>query len=230
MANTVRFVPNHVKPRGARCTVFCVMCLRAMTNLRNQSERLRRAREAAGFTTAADASRRFEWNLNTYKSHENGVRQFGATLGKRYARAFKVRAEWLLGLGGPMREGHEGIDVVGEVGAGSRVYPIDDGALERVVPPFSTPSDAIAFVVRGDSMEPAFSSGSYVIARPIDDPQEALFRRAVVTLEDGSRFVKQLLPGSSPGTFTLVSHNAQPITNVKVIAAARVLGFVEPNQ
>lgn len=59
-------------------------------------ERLQWARKRAGFETATDAARRFHWNENTYRSHENGARGINKKAAAKYARAFKVPVEWLL--------------------------------------------------------------------------------------------------------------------------------------
>jgi phage repressor protein C with HTH and peptisase S24 domain len=60
------------------------------------SERLKRARELAGFTEATEAAQRHGWTVPTYLSHENGTR--GAPVAKltAYADAFKVSLQWLL--------------------------------------------------------------------------------------------------------------------------------------
>ena len=58
--------------------------------------RLRLAREAAGFATAADAAQRFGWPYPTYAGHENGHRGIRLDALSDYARAFKVTKEWLL--------------------------------------------------------------------------------------------------------------------------------------
>lgn len=65
-------------------------------------QRLSWARAQAGFKTATDAARRFGWNENTYRSHENGARDPKPEIAKIYARAFKVDQNWLyMGTGGP---------------------------------------------------------------------------------------------------------------------------------
>lgn len=63
------------------------------------ANRLRRARETAKggmFKYAVDAARFFHWDDNTYKSHENGIRNFPPDKAVQYARAFNVTAGWLL--------------------------------------------------------------------------------------------------------------------------------------
>jgi len=59
------------------------------------ADRLRRARQQAGFATATDAALRHGWNPNTYKSHENGTRGLRGTAPERYAQAFGVSPAWL---------------------------------------------------------------------------------------------------------------------------------------
>jgi SOS-response transcriptional repressor LexA len=70
-----------------------------------KAERLKAAREKAGYSSAADAARAFGWQEPAYRHHENGTRGFGPDAAKKYGRAFKVKPGWLLGLenvdGGP---------------------------------------------------------------------------------------------------------------------------------
>ena len=65
---------------------------------KTKAERLKAAREKAGFATAADAARRFNFNQSAYRHHENGTRGFGPDVAKSYGKAFKVTPGWLLGL------------------------------------------------------------------------------------------------------------------------------------
>jgi transcriptional regulator with XRE-family HTH domain len=64
-------------------------------------ERLKRARELAGYETASEAANALGQPQPTYMAHENGSRGFKAEA-ERYARFFKVNLEWLLtGRGEP---------------------------------------------------------------------------------------------------------------------------------
>lgn len=61
------------------------------------SERLRQARQHAGFARPVEAAREHGWNENTYKSRENGLRGIPAfSEVRKYSRAFKVPFIWLL--------------------------------------------------------------------------------------------------------------------------------------
>ena len=60
------------------------------------SDRLRQARIAAGFTSAAKAAAAIGIGATTYVAHENGQNAFTAEQAERYAEAFDVDAAWLL--------------------------------------------------------------------------------------------------------------------------------------
>jgi hypothetical protein len=65
-----------------------------------EANRLRAAREAAGFATAQEAATRFGWKYPTYSGHENGSRGMRQEALRVYSRAFKVDVLWLMeGLG-----------------------------------------------------------------------------------------------------------------------------------
>lgn len=59
-------------------------------------ERLKVAREAAGYTSASQASEAMGIALATYIQHENGTRNFNSERAKRYARFMRVTPEWIL--------------------------------------------------------------------------------------------------------------------------------------
>ncbi|MCW7544867.1 helix-turn-helix transcriptional regulator [Aurantimonas litoralis] len=61
-----------------------------------KSDRLRMAREAAGFTTGTDAASALGMKVATYLGHENGSRGYGAVAAATYGRRFKVDPSWLL--------------------------------------------------------------------------------------------------------------------------------------
>ena len=59
-------------------------------------ERLRSARQDAGYASAAAAAKAFGWPIGTYSCHENGSRGIKLDVMERYARAFEVDPLWLL--------------------------------------------------------------------------------------------------------------------------------------
>lgn len=68
---------------------------------REPHERLREARERAGFTGPAEAAQHFNWNENSYKSRENGKRAILPASAEKYAKAYHVKAGWILFEEGP---------------------------------------------------------------------------------------------------------------------------------
>lgn len=177
-------------------------------------ERLRHARSGAGFEDAVSAARRFGWTEATYRSHENGTRNFPRNAAAKYARAFRVSVEWLLlGTGNADKKP---VPMVGYVGAGAEVFPIDDGGcLDEIDPPPGIGPDAVAVRVRGDSMFPRYMEGDVLIYDQHDSLNRADGQECVVSLPDGRKFVK-LVRAEPDGTATLESWNAAPMRNLAV--------------
>lgn len=184
------------------------------------ADRLRDAREAAGFETAADAARRYGWPETTYRHHENGTRGFRLPSAKIYARAFRVAPEWLLfGKGGAERSG---VPVVGYIGAGAEIYPIDQGgSLDEVEAPPGVGPEAVAVIVRGDSMWPRYTDGDTIIYDQHLPAEKADRRECVIALPDGRKYVK-MVRRQPDGLWTLESHNAPPIHDAELLWAAPI--------
>ena len=67
-----------------------------------QAKRLKDARLAAGYSTAASAADAFGWVKPTYYAHENGNKVYTYITAKEYGQAFRVNPAWLLfGQGAP---------------------------------------------------------------------------------------------------------------------------------
>lgn len=149
---------------------------------REVSERLRRAREAAGHETARAAADAIGIPTATYTQHENGIRGLPAGKARLYAHAFAVTPEWLLYGRGEMTGG--GGD--GEAVSPARRVPVrgvvQAGAWSEVGVE-EAPSDwtffeakeyrraqLFALDVRGPSMNRVFPDGSRVICA---QPHEA---------------------------------------------------------
>ena len=185
---------------------------------------MRKARLAAGFTKRSVAARERGLHAHNMGDHVEGRRLITPAMAQRYGKAFAVSPSWILYGEDNSISGQ--IFVVGYVGAGAEVFPIDNGELEEIdIPPGCAEGD-VAFVIRGDSQYP-FSNNGMVIARPVNSVHDCLNRLAVVDLDDGRRLFKQVTLGPAPNTFTLLSHNAAPIIGVRVIRAAIFRAYVE---
>jgi len=84
------------RPNDVTGSVLSVGEVRQPTDARSNSPagRLKLARENAGFSSAAKAANRFGFCVTTYRSHENGTRNFTNSV-EKYAEAFGVEAAWL---------------------------------------------------------------------------------------------------------------------------------------
>lgn len=192
-------------------------------------ERLRAARKLAGYHDPATAARAMGVPEATYYGHENGSRGIGRAA-RRYAEFYRVSLDWLvMGKGVPRSNG--GIMVVGYIGAGSEVYPIDDlsrgTGLDFVDAPMLTSRDTVGVYVKGDSMYPAFEDGDIVLYEesPVD-PKHLLGRRCVIKTADGRTFVKRLRRGSSANHYHLESVNAPTLEDVELEWAAPILAVL----
>jgi phage repressor protein C with HTH and peptisase S24 domain len=156
-------------------------------------QRLRHAREQAGYPRASDAARAMGIEEPTYLGHENGSRGLSRAAA-RYARFFGVSLDWLVAgraerdrggparaaepplaapprngeLGGPARFGAR-IPAYGQAVGGRDGEFILNG--NRIVDVLAPPSlqgvpDAYAVYVVGDSMEPRYFAGEAVFVNP----------------------------------------------------------------
>ena len=185
------------------------------------SDRLKRSREAAGFKTAADFSKKYGISEGTYRHHENGTRGFKLPVAQSYARKLNVDAYWLMTGRLPKGASAATVPVVGYVGAGAEVFSMDDhikgAGLEEVPSPPDASGSEVALIVRGDSMYPAYHNGDVIYYNQHEDTEDKfLGRECVVRLVDGRTLIKMVTRGSRIGSYTLLSHNAQPIPDVGI--------------
>lgn len=138
----------------------------------------------------------------------------------------------LLGLDNLASTAGGEIPVVGYVGAGAEVLPIDDygrgqgmDTVER--PPFIT-GQAVAVEVRGDSLLPVAEDGWRLIYTGEQSmlEEDVLNRLCVVKLADGRSLVKRVMRGSKPQRYHLVSTNAPIIEDAEIVWAAPVKAII----
>lgn len=144
--------------------------------------------------------------------------------GARVLKAWEIPAAEKY-LEEPFLSGGSTIPVVGYVGAGAVVHPIDDhalgGALEEIDAPAGLAPEAVALRVRGDSMKPLLLDGSVIIYSRHVEPTSLQGKLCVVMTVDGACYVKRLF-GGAPGRFTLISDNAAPILDQRLKWAAPI--------
>lgn len=124
------------------------------------------------------------------------------------------------------------VPVMGLVGAGAEVLPIDDYPLgqanETIARPPGVSGVLVAVRVVGDSMLPRYDPGDLLLYTRENETMAAdvIGRYCVVNLNDGRMMVKKVQPGKKLGTYTLTSPNAPPVENVFLRWAAPVRAVV----
>lgn len=199
--------------------------------------RLRQARVAKGFDTAAAAADAFGWNRNTYGSNENGNAPFSYRRAKEYAAAFDVRPEWLYDAAGPMLPAIEAglVPVIGRVGANPEGIVLfatgqEPGDLAPI-PPGGT-DQARALLVVGHSMRGLADDGALIYfedQRTAPSP-DMLGHVVVVELDTEEVLVKRLLRGSRTGLYDLESIAGPTRQDARLRWAAHITAIIPPFQ
>lgn len=189
------------------------------------AERLRTARQGAGFSSPADAADAMGIPRPTYYAHENGTKGL-ARSGQRYSDFYRVSLDWLLRGRGDMTSGISSIPLMGLVGAGSQVEPIGDTVAASIGEIDLPDGEHLgALIVRGDSQYPRYMDGEIIIydRRP-EAPGRLANHYAVVDCTDGRRLIKKIVRGRGVSSWTLWSHNAPEEADADILAAYRVRG------
>jgi len=202
-----------------------------------RSERLREARLARGFETAAAAADAFGWNRNTYASNENGNAPFSYRKAKDYAAVFGVRPEWLYDASGPMRPSAEPgfVPIVGMVGAnpeGVVLFAMGQEPTDLApIPPGGT-QDAAALRVAGHSMSGVADDGALIYFEHQRTPPTADMLGHVVVVETDTDevLVKRLLRGSRAGLYDLESVAGPTRHDARLRWAAHITAIIPPYQ
>ena len=199
--------------------------------------RLRQARTAMGFDTAAAAADAFGWNRNTYGSNENGNAPFSYRRAKEYAAAFGVRPEWLYDAAGAMLRSVEAgfVPIIGRVGANPDGLVLfatgqEPGDLAPI-PPGGT-EQARALLVVGHSMRGIADDGALIY---FEDQRTAvtadmLGHVVVVEIDTDEVLVKRLLRGSRAGRYDLESIAGPTRRDATLRWAAHITAIIPPFQ
>lgn len=133
-----------------------------------KADRLRAAREKAGFPSAQAAAEAFNWGVAGYRHHENGTRNFGIDKARTYGRAFKVKPGWLLGMEGvddaaPSTDYSTSAKLFVEAPVAAGVWreamPTNEIMVLDMPPPVPN-TKRVGFVVEGRSMDLCYEPGT----------------------------------------------------------------------
>ena len=202
-----------------------------------RSDRLREARMARGFETAAAAADAFGWNRNTYASNENGNAPFSYRKAKDYAAALGVRPEWHYDAAGPMRPSVEPgfVPIVGMVGAnpdGVVLFAMGQEPTDLApIPPGGT-EKAAALRVAGHSMRGVADDGALIYFEDQRTPPtpDMLGHVVVVETDTDEVLVKRLLRGSRPNLYDLESVAGPTRHDARLRWAAHITAIIPPFQ
>lgn len=162
-------------------------------------QRLKEARERAGFRSPTDAARAFSYlNQNTIISHENGNRPISKRSAEKYARAFGVSPGWLLFQEDELL-GNREIPVVSMVTAGALQFRegVEAKDVIRTISIDGLPEgDWIGLIVDGDSMNRVAPPGSVIAVNRRDK-----------TLISGKFYV--FVNGEAESTFKMYANTPQ---------------------
>lgn len=200
--------------------------------------RLRDARREAGLTQAqvgdslgVEAKAISQWERDPKSGAKRKPTRPDIDKLPRLADLYGRTIEWLL-TGRDSNPMRPNVPIVGYVGAGAEIHPVDDhakGAGIDDAPPFpGQDGPAVAVRVRGDSMLPQIEDGWILYYTRDRDgvPGNCVGKLCVVQVTDGPMLVKKLEPGKRKGLWRLVSYNASPREDVKLDWAARVAAIV----
>lgn len=194
-----------------------------MHTMNDLADRLREAREGAGFAKAVDAAEAFGWKYPTYAGHENGSRGFRADTARQYASAFGVSADWLL-YGGEKPDRVENgdappngaalvpvYDVAASAGHGAMV-DYEASAYGLAFPPdylrrltSSGPQNLSIISVKGESMEPTLLDDDIVL---LDTSKTNLSFDGLFVLRFGDALhIKRIGRSAKRDHITIISDN-----------------------
>lgn len=130
----------------------------------------------------------------------------------------------------------QGVPLVSYVGAGEQVFPVDSGGYETVNAPAGVAFSAglRAMRVKGDSMRPLRDGWLVYYQQPgypgVSD--DCFAGPCVLETADGAVFIKELVRGTKPGHFHLVSWNQATaiMQDVALAWATPVVAMVPPSR
>lgn len=138
-------------------------------------DRLKTARDKAGFNSPTDASRVYrDINQNTLISHENGNRAISRKAAERYGQAFGVDPGWILFGDSPDDRNPDitAVPLLSGISAGNLrdqngISPSD---IQRWIRTADLPKgNWVALTVEGDSMDRIAPDGSIIMVNRADD-------------------------------------------------------------
>ena len=205
-------------------------------NLMTLGSRISEARDRAG-KTQQEVADHFDISREAVSQWESDDTKPRSAKLSELMRYLGVHPAWLLDGSGPMSGNAslslaslETVPVVGQIGAGAELFLYDDHpqgqGLEEALAPLSVEGDNfVAVRIKGDSMRP-LKDGWLMFFRRDQRGVSAECRNQLCIVkiaDDGPMMVKELRWTKMPGRYNLLSWNADPIEDVALDWAAKVM-------
>jgi hypothetical protein len=192
------------------------------------ADRLRRARQAAGYSRAVEAIRAFGWNKSTYYGHENARRGIARDQIVVYATAFHVARDWLASGQGAMRgtgplririEGH-----VGNLAIQEDNFQQEHAVDEVELPPINLENYA-SHRVHGNDYYPEWRDRDVIFTlRNHGPPENYLGQRCLIKLRDRAELIiRTVMAGTRAGVFVLLAQSMPPMIDIEILEAAPII-------
>ena len=166
--------------------------------------RIKALRTAAGWTQQELADR-LDVDKATVWRYESNTMSLLPKIAFELARVLGLKSPEELLDSSPMP-----VHLIGEVGAGAQVFPLDDANEWLASPPDMVDPTAVRVV--GRSMMPVYRPGDVLFAeRRSNVTNDVVGQDCIVQVRDGARLVKRVHAGV-PGMFRLYSYDTQDET------------------
>jgi phage repressor protein C with HTH and peptisase S24 domain len=236
------------KNASAFCDIFSCKGIYMMT----PGERLKLARQKAGYETAMAAAEAMGISVSTYTQHENGFRGYPADKAAKYARFFRTNPEYLLFgnekkssmvLSNTSKEDLNTnksyisvpiLDVHVSAGSGSSIENEEEIGVWKFDRRFLTEELHVGTTnlsvsrVAGDSMDPTLHDGDYILVDHMP-PETGPKKDGIYVLYDGDGTVVkriQRVPCTDPLEVVIISDNRHYKEYTRVAEDVRIVGRV----
>lgn len=187
-------------------------------------DRLRSARERAGYRNASDFARAAGVNYTTYAHHENGRREIKPEIARLYARLLNLPAGTL--LYGEQLPSPATVPIVATVSSNGKIQTIAGKVARQPHVTLPDPIDLVGTQVVGDDLYPAYRDGDVVFHRALRtdryDPEILNGLECAVQLADGTLLLRQVAYAGPGKNVTLFAHQTAPVFDAQVIAASPI--------
>lgn len=189
----------------------------------NAGQRLREARKAVGFLSAAEAAKAIGVPIATYTGHEANHRGFPAKKAALYAKHFHVSVNWLL-FGEKPTQDTALVPIIAVIENGqSQINELSGSACTTTSAPSGFSGVKYAFQIAHDAMH-MFAGWTFFLEEKTDRLSKiAEDKLCLVGLSNGHILLAKPRRASANGLYHLYFFGETPRTDVKIKWISRVI-------